>query len=681
MKSITNLLFGTLALTIALAASAGVSAGARTIGLDDLKGIVGVSDARISPDGKTIAFVVSRDDYKADRSARALMLYDLATGSQRSLTYDRRGLGNPAWSSDGTRIAFLALAGAGKEQREQVFVLDLRGGDAVAITTAPLGVEQFAWRPDGSAIAYVTPDEPKDKKAIAHHLDAFVVGDQAYDEKSAPTPNHIWLALSAAGATTWTTQRLTQGTWSLPSAQPPGPPASPLSWSPDGRYVAFEKMPDAHDADAWMGVAAILDTQTKNVRALTAHGKYESVPQFSPDGEQISYWYPFDGDPAAENDISVAPASGGDGTDVTAKDVDRNVVRAVWMPDSKSLLLAGHNGTDAALWLKPLDGTAKALDLGGVQPSEPFWFDGSVATTGAIAFAGSQSNRPSELYYLSSPAAKPRRLTSYNDTVASLDLGKVVPISWNSEGFAEDGTLTYPPDYSPASGKSYPLVLVVHGGPASASIRSFDAFNQVLAARGWIVFSPNYRGSDNLGEKYWYGIVKDAGAGPGRDVMAGIAAVEAQSKIDASRIAVSGWSYGGYMTSWLIGHYHIWKAAVSGAAVNNLVDEYNLGDGSGAGEGFQLGGSPWVGNGMQLYRDQSPITYAWQIDTPTLIMSDTGDARVPITQSYEMYHALRDHHVPVRFFAYPVAGHHPGDPVRRLDVDRRWVDWLAHYLK
>ncbi|MDQ2872320.1 MAG: S9 family peptidase [Candidatus Eremiobacteraeota bacterium] len=657
---------------------------ARPIGLDDFKTIAGVSDAQISPDGKLIAYVVTRNDYKTDRGNRTLMLYDLSTGSQRSLTIDRNGLGDPAWSPDGTRLAFEALAGEGSEAREQVFVLNLNGGDSQAATSAKAGVEEFAWRPDGNAIAYVTPDAPANAAQIKHHLDGFSVGDQAFDERSAPAPNHIWLASRDANGT-WSSQRLTHGSWSLPSAQPPGPPASPLSWSPDGRSIAFEKMADAHDADSWNAVAAVLDAQTKTVRVLTAHGKYESVPLYSPDGSKIAYWYPFGGDPAAQNDIVVTSSAGGNGDDVTSTDPGANIVRALWMPDSRHLLLAGHSGTDAALWLKPLSGVAKRLNLGTVQPAQSFWLDASVANTGAIAFTGSESKHPSELYYLASTDAKPKRLTSYNDATADLDLGNVVPIAWNSEGFSEDGTLTYPPDYdkirATQSNHVFPLVLVVHGGPASASITSFSAFNQLLAARGWIVFNPNYRGSDNLGEKYWYGIVKDAGDGPGRDVMAGIKAVEAQAPIDSKRIAVSGWSYGGYMTSWLTGHYHIWKAAVAGAAVNNLVDEYTLSDGAGAGEGFQLGGSPFVGSTINLYREQSPITYAWQIDTPTLIMADVDDARVPITQSYEMYHALKDHHVPVRFFAYPVAGHYPSDPVRSLNVSKRWLDWLARYLK
>ncbi|MGZ3498411.1 MAG: S9 family peptidase [Vulcanimicrobiaceae bacterium] len=673
MKRLTVLTFA-LAFTVA----AGASASARTIAIDDLKTIAGVSDATISPDGKQIAYIVSRNDYKADRTNRTLMLYDLASNIERSLTYDRKGLGDPAWSPDGLELAFVANLGEGKDAREQVFVMDMRGGDPVPVTNASSGVEQFAWRPDGKAIAYVTADEPKNKKEIEHHLDAFVVGDQAYTDKAAPTPNHIWISLRNQDGK-WTSKRLTSGSWSLPTAEPPSSPASPLSWSPDGRSIAITKMPNPYDADGDLAVVAIVDAQTGAVRTLTTHPKLEGYPNFSPDGSKIAYWYPHSGDGAAQNDIYVTDAGGGNGSDVTSNDIDTNVQRAIWMPDSKSLLISGHKDTDAALWIKPLDGKARRVDLGGVQPVQAFWLDASVSRSGAIAFAGSEANHPTELYYMSSPDAKPQCLTSYNDAIAKLELGRVEPISWQGpNGFAEDGVVTYPPSYD--ASKSYPLVLVIHGGPNSASITSWNAFNQILAARGYVVFNPNYRGSDNLGEAYWHAIVNDSGDGPGRDVMAGIATLEAHAKIDPNRVAVSGWSYGGYMTSWMIGHYHIWKAAVAGAAVNNLVDEYALAD-NGVGDRYSMNGSPWQGNLMKAYREQSPVTYAWQVNTPTLILSDTGDARVPITQSYEMYHALKDHHVPVRFFAYPVAGHFPGDPVRALDVYQRWLGWIERYLK
>jgi dipeptidyl aminopeptidase/acylaminoacyl peptidase len=270
-------------------------------------------------------------------------------------------------------------------------------------------------------------------------------------------------------------------------------------------------------------------------------------------------------------------------------------------------------------------------------------------------------------------------LTDFNAEITSLELGRPEAIGWESEGFHLDGVVTYPPDFE--RGKKYPLVLFIHGGPRSASKQAFSSRAQLMAAQGWIIFEPNYRGSDNLGNAIQAAIWNDAGAGPGRDVMAGVKELEKRGFIDMDRMAVSGWSYGGYMTTWLLGNYpDRWKVAVAGAAVTDWMDQYNLGDAN-ARRGSAFGGSPWNdAKRLQAYREQSPMHYVSKIKAPTLILSDTGDYRVPITQSFELYHALRDNGVTTQFIAYPVPGHSPTDPVHVRDVDRRWIAWLAKYL-
>jgi dipeptidyl aminopeptidase/acylaminoacyl peptidase len=331
------------------------------------------------------------------------------------------------------------------------------------------------------------------------------------------------------------------------------------------------------------------------------------------------------------------------------------------------------------LWLQPLKGKARKLSLGDVNPACDYWIDVDVGPKSEIAFTGSTSSRPSELYYMLSPTDAPRRLTNFNQQIDALRLGKMESFEWQGpDGFREDAILVYPPDFS--RNKKYPLVLMVHGGPTAASTTEFENTSQLMAARDYVVFRPNYRGSDNLGNAYQHAIYNDAGDGPGRDVMAGIDALKKLGFVDESKIAVTGWSYGGFMTTWLIGHYHIWKAAVAGAAPTNWAEDYNISD-SNVADRYSFRGSPWLGDNMKDYIAQSSITYAAQIKTPTLILSDTGDARVPIAQSYQLYHALKDNGVPVKFIAYPVPGHEPGDPIRFRDVDRRWLGWLDEYLK
>jgi dipeptidyl aminopeptidase/acylaminoacyl peptidase len=220
----------------------------------------------------------------------------------------------------------------------------------------------------------------------------------------------------------------------------------------------------------------------------------------------------------------------------------------------------------------------------------------------------------------------------------------------------------------------------MHGGPMGASSRGFVDRIQLLAANGWLVFEPNYRGSVNRGNAYQSAIIGDAGEGPGRDVMAGLMALIGRGIVDTTRMALAGWSYGGYMTVWLMGHYQRWKAAVAGAAVTDFSDSYNLSD-LNIGYGYGWGGSMWSERYELLVREQSPITSYLAMRTPTLILSNTGDVRVPIVESYKLYHALKDRGVPVKFVAYPIGGHVPGDPVHMRDVYRRMMEWLRRYLE
>lgn len=206
--------------------------------------------------------------------------------------------------------------------------------------------------------------------------------------------------------------------------------------------------------------------------------------------------------------------------------------------------------------------------------------------------------------------------------------------------------------------------------------------NQVSAARGYIVFQPNYRGSDDLGDKYLQAIVGHVTSGPGRDNLAGVAAVVKRGSVDESRIGVSGWSGGGLQTSWLIGHSHIWKAAVTGAGVHDWVEQAILADiNEEFAQVFMGGATPWTKEGRAIFAAESPITYAKNVTTPTLILSDTGDQRVPITQSYALYHALKARGTPVRFTAFPRSGHFPSDPVGIEAVEKAWLAWFDRWMK
>jgi dipeptidyl aminopeptidase/acylaminoacyl peptidase len=265
-----------------------------------------------------------------------------------------------------------------------------------------------------------------------------------------------------------------------------------------------------------------------------------------------------------------------------------------------------------------------------------------------------------------------------NAWTTDVRMARTERVTWKTDAFEADGIVTYPANFD--ASRRYPLVLVIHGGPTASSKQSFNSLAQLIAADGAIVFEPNYRGSDNLGNAFQSAIQGDAGKGPGRDVMAGVRMLRGKPYVDATRTVVTGWSYGGYMTSWMIGNYPTeWTAAFAGAPVTDFEDQYNYGDGN-IRQRNRFGGSPWTG-ARAAYEAQSPITYADRIRTPTLIVSHMEDFRVPPTQAMALYRALQDRGIESRFIGFPGRTHNPTDPVMSLERTRLWTSYVRERLQ
>ena len=641
--------------------------------LADYARLVNISDPQISPDGKSVVLVVSRPDYVNNRFNAELVLIDVASGNKRVLTQERITVSSPRWSPNGAQLAFIAKAGLGKDATNQIFILSMLGGEAKQMTKAPKGVQHFAWSPNSTDIAYAALNEPKNKAEIEKGFTAFEIANNDMFVGSQPLPAHMWLVNAITGEN----KRLTDGDWSLPLVIPPGPPSSPFSWSPDGKTILFVKVASAYSGDGQRRTIQMLSLADSSYKPLTARTKLESYPNFSPDGSNIAYWYKTSGINESINEIWVTGAAGGEGKAVSTK-LNRDLFLSAWMPDNQTLLVGGHNDNKTSMWTMTLDGKTTPVDVGSISPAWSFWMDASISKTGAFAFTGTEPNKPAELYFMASTTAKPVQLTDFNKEISKMTLGKTETIRWENDGWKQCGIVTYPVNYE--KGKKYPLVLVIHGGPASTSVEQFSRFAQILSNEGYFVFEPNYRGSDNLGAAYKLAIVEDAGAGPGRDVMVGLKQLTSTGMIDTAKMGVSGWSYGGFMTVWLAGHYGGWKAAVAGAAVTDWVDQYNIGDNN-VGRGSAIGGSPWVADNMKKYIAQSPITEAKNIKAPTLILANTGDPRVPVTQSYKLYHTLIDNGTVTKFIGWPIPAHNATDPVTQMERDRLWLNWMNTYLK
>lgn len=631
-----------------------VAASPQIFTTDDYGKIARVSDPHFSPRGDKIVFVVSHPDYRTDTRPSHLYLIDTRGGVYRNLTPDRTSARYPRWSPTGDRIAFLSDV----REKSQIFILPRDGGEAREITHSETGVSAFAWSPDGKMIAFLSSDAPLKRD---EYDDAFEAGENDYLSVSAARSIRLWTVDTNDGEA----KQLTEGKSSV------GRPE--LSWSPDGHQIAFVSVPSAGDRDSDKRTIETISSSGGESRALRGtEGQGCYLQTFSPDGAWITVDCPIDGDRKNELELRLISISGREPKRLTSE-LDRNFFYASWSSDSKSLIAAANDGTRTALWTISLMGPPLRWATGDITLK-----DVDIDLRGRAIYIGSEPHHPDELFIQEGTNTPPKRLTNLNTDIASLHLGKTESISWTSpDGLPLTGVLTYPPGFTSSS--QWPLVLLLHGGPWTSSHDTFVALPQLFASHGWIVFEPNYRGSDGSGNRVYSAIFADHGDGPGRDVISGLDILRNRRYIAGTKVAVSGWSYGGYMTAWLITHYDRWLAAMAGGAVLNLAEDYNLND-------MRLyrlafGEFLWSKEALDLLQRQSPLTYYDKINTPLLLIADTFDKRVPITQSYELYRALKERGKDVTLVVYPVPQHMPTDPYRERDLDSRWVTWFDEHRK
>jgi dipeptidyl aminopeptidase/acylaminoacyl peptidase len=637
--------------------------------------MVSVEQPAISADGTRVAYVAVRSDAARNTYVRELHEIDVRTLADRTLVRDD-DVTLPRWSPDGRRLAYL------DRRSGLISVMEWRPSGSALVARAAGDANDFAWRPDGRAIAFSAYD-------AASPGDYFEAGDNDYTLTAQVPPVHLWLAEFGKPRA----RRLTRGTWTLTATDSGGMFAPAFTWSRDGRRIVFARLPNTMSGDSEHSALYELEVASGTQRKLTVHESFEFGPAFSPDGGALVYSYPRDGNFLALNTLRVRR---GESETLLGGDFDRDLGAAIWMPGSRALLACGNDATHSRAYVVPTGGAIRTLDLGDLEITcdayQSSTFDAGMAASisqgGSIAFVATTRQRLRELYYLPAIGARPRRLTHFNDFLDHVTLGRIEPVAWTgSDGYREYGVLHYPPNAIP--GRKYPIVIDIHGGPGLSEIESAAGksyagtwpIEQLIAARGYVVFAPNYRGSDDTGNAFLLAIVGDPVAGPSRDILDGLAAVKALDVADADRVAVCGWSYGGLLTSWLIGHDRSWKAAVSGAAVNVESQSYDLSVSNVQDAYYQGGVTPYLGDGAAHYRDLSPITYAANVSTPTLIWGTTRDPVVPVSMSYAFYHALKDNHAPVKFVVFDAPTHGPNAPRNTQELTDLWLGWLDRYLK
>ena len=621
-----------------------------------------VGAAQVSPNGKRVIYSVTSAVMTEDKSEYLTQLWMAAADGSGSypFTFGEKSATNPMWAPSGLWVAF-ASSRSGKNN---IWLIRADGGEAEQLTDVKTGVGGFLWSPDGTQIAFTMTDpaadqEEKDKKA---KNDAWVVGEN--DKTS-----HLWVvpvARDAAGKRE--PKRLTQGGFTV----------NGWDWSPDGKSIVFAHVPSTLADDWTKSDISIVDVATAEVKSFAATKAAESSPLYSPDGKWIACnisdipptW-------AAVSRVVISPVSGGPAKTLAATfDQQPNLIG--WSADGKGIYFAETEGTVSRLSLLPVEGGAPVpLNPGTSQVVGA----GLNASRTILGLSVQTWDSPPEAYVTPVGQWAPVRVSHANADSPRYPLGKTEVLRWKApDGLEIEGLLTYPVGYE--QGKHFPLVLVIHGGPTGVFTQNYIAMRGVYpiaayAAAGWAVLRCNIRGSSGYGKAFRHANARDWGGKDYRDLMAGVDRVIAMGVADPERLGVMGWSYGGYMTSWIITQTKRFKAASIGAPVTNLMSFNGTTDIPGFVPDY-FGAEFW--NDPETYRKHSAMFNIKGATTPTMIQQGEEDVRVPIGQGYELHNALKRQGVIVKMVVYPRQPHGLQEPRLVLDAGRRNIEWFRQYL-
>jgi dipeptidyl aminopeptidase/acylaminoacyl peptidase len=613
-----------------------------------------------SPDGSMAVWTQTRAITEADKSEYLTHIYLYRDGRPQQLTRGDKSAESPQFTPDGKWLLFLS----DRDGKKNLYRLPLQGGEAEKLTDwkGPLGACQLS--PDGKWLAFTGAEEDKDaEKAKKDKLDYKVIDEKIRNLVLWVTP----LEPDANGQRT--PRKVGQLAYHV----------GEFRWSPDSRRIAFEHRPTPDFNDGRKADLAEIEIESGTVKPLASGTASETSPYYSPDGRYLAFVKSADKASAVEGARVALLDLSTQASRLLAVTPDETPRLLGWAPDSKRVLVAEPRRTRSAVYGLPLDGPLVTLHepaKGVLQLDDTFSKDG---TWGGAVYS-SASEAP-EAFLLNLKTGKQTRLSEAN-TFPKPAVGETRVITWKGkDGMPVEGLLTLPAGYE--SGKRYPLALLIHGGPSgvfaetyvgNAGVQSVAAF----AAKGYAVLRVNCRGSIGYGLKFKAANFKDWGGGDYHDIMTGVDHVIAQGIADPEHMAVMGWSYGGYMTSWVISQTTRFKAAIVGAGITNVWSMWGTNDIPSVLDDY-FGGSPW--DQFELYAKRSGLYHARNVKTPTLFLHGENDLRVPIGQAYEYYHALKNLGVTTRMVAYPRMPHGPNEPKFALDIMQRHLDWVEKYAR
>jgi dipeptidyl aminopeptidase/acylaminoacyl peptidase len=666
--------------TLCFIAAAGTAAaqegGGRVFQPDDVHRILSVDDIAVSPDGNWVAYQVGTTDIERDEKPADLFLVSWDGATRIQLTHTPRETeSHPRFSPDGRYIAFLAARGGeGADDpdepryKSQVWLLNRAGGEAERLTEMPGGVSAFEWSPDGGRLVLVSRD-PED------------TGDEDGGEATHDTPKPIVVdryLFKRDGLGYLDDRRNRLYVFDVEARRAtlltPGPydNADP-AWSPDGRLVAFSSKREGDpDRNVDSNIYVIKPEAGATPRKVTTWEGPDASPVFSPDGKTLAYlqggpvkyaWY----DPAR---LATIPVTGGEPT-LVAESLDRSIFSPRWSRNGRRIFFLVADDRIQTVASVPARG-------GDIRTHFPDRDNPGVARSFEVGARGVAAltvfpRQPAEIYRVDDGGA----LTAHNqDFRESIDWASVEAYdATGPDGVVVGSMLLKPPGYRP--GTPYPTIVYVHGGPVGQDAFEFDVISQALAAQGYLVVNPNYRGSSGRGREFSRAIYADWGNLEIQDIHAVVDKLVADGLSDPDRLGIGGWSYGGINTNFAIASDTRFAAAFSGAGASNYIAGYGTDQYIWQYENEV--GLPWE-TPENYFRMSYPFLHADRIETPTLFMCGEQDFNVPLLNSEQMYQALRSLDVPTQLVIYPGENHGLSKPSYIQDRLERMIDWYGRYI-
>jgi dipeptidyl aminopeptidase/acylaminoacyl peptidase len=617
-----------------------------------------LTGAVISPDGKNVAYTVSTPQMEGEKSEFLTHVWIATTdgGSNHQFTFGDKSCNNPQFSPDSKWLSFTS---ARKEDKSQLFIISMMGGEAQQITKMKSSVADYSWAPDGKRIAFLmneplTTEEEKNNKEKRD----MVVADEY---KNA----HLYaVSVQKNEKGTYPVKRLTSGGYHI----------TDLTWAPDGKTVAFTHQTNA-SLDLWTtSDISSVPADSGAVKSLVAGKGSDSSPHYSHDGLWLAY--ASDGGEvkwAERDNVYIMPATGGSAKKL-ATTFDQSFQILNWTTDNKGILLSEAYKTNRVIYSLPLDGKPKMI-----TPADGVYSNASFTKSGDVmAYIYQNASTPPDVMVMNLKDMKAKKLSNVNEAFSKMTASKTEIVTWKSKDGKYDieGLVTYPANYQ--KGKKYPMILNIHGGPAGVFSQNYTGAGsiypiQAFAQQGYAVLRANPRGSSGYGADFRQANFNDWGFGDYDDIMGGVDKLIADGIAHPDSLCVTGWSYGGYMTSMIITKTNRFKASMVGAGVTNLISFNGTADIPGFLPDY-FGGEFW--DRTDVYMKHSAMFAVKNVKTPTLIIHGEKDLRVPISQGQELYGALKKLNVKTQMVSYPRTPHGPQEPKFIQDIGERVINWF-----